>query len=310
MGAALGWIAVVVIAGVVAAGCSGGDDDTGEPGAVIATVEQEKILARDLDLLLDAWKAADEARQSTRQSTPQAEMPEKRQRHLAILHLIKVRYVEHRARMEGIDTKAKEYAEATSAEISGEEFAQTGWAPTEFEAAIRSSILSKALAEKVFPNVDVEEEDVRRYYDEKPELFGANWRATVDMAFFPTETSVPLPASDAFGEEARKAGATEVITDQAVQAASPLPPEILNVVPTMTAGTLSAPVKAGAGFWVIRARSVEKTAETFEAARASIEVHLADQRRQKLFPDWLDEQLRTADITVAKQFGTWPADWL
>src|SRR5688572_1140396 len=103
VGAALGRIAVVVIAGVVAAGCSGGDDDTAEAGAVIAMVEEEKILARDIDLLLDGWKAADEARQSTQKG----EMPEKRQRQLAILHLIKVRYVEHRARMEGIDTKAK-----------------------------------------------------------------------------------------------------------------------------------------------------------------------------------------------------------
>ena len=42
-------------------------------------------------------------------------------------------------------------------------------------------------------------------------------------------------------------------------------------------------------------------------APADKTVELVDQQRQRLFADWFDQQLRTADISVSKSFGRWDA---
>jgi hypothetical protein len=236
-------------------------------------------------------------------------LPDKRLKQLAILQLIKMKYVERRADREGVRTRADELARASSAEV-GSGFNGSGWEKTGFESAVRISIVSKALAEKLFPALEVDGAKVRRYYDTHPELFNGSWKATVDMAFFGSKPTQPLPGGPEFAGAARQAGAVDVIVDQPVNAISPLPPEILALIPTMQTGTVSEPVQAGKGFWVILARNIEHTPQSFDEARPSIETHLADQERQSRFEAWLTDELRAADVQVPEEYGKWPGDWL
>ena len=62
---------------------------------------------------------------------------------------------------------------------------------------------------------------------------------------------------------------------------------------------------------MIHANGVRRdAAQSFEVARPAIEAHLADQRRQARFHDWLTERLRQADIRVSRKYGNWPNDFV
>lgn len=75
--------------------------------------------------------------------------------------------------------------------------------------------------------------------------------------------------------------------------------------------TVSAPIPVPKGYWVVKADEASPVAaRTFEASRASIHDHLADQERQTRFASWLTGQLRTADVRVNGRYGHWPQDFL
>ena len=89
-----------------------------------------------------------------------------------------------------------------------------------------------------------------------------------------------VDASTRFANAAHQAAATDVITGQAVDQASPLPAEILTAIGAMRSHTVSAPIAVPKGYWVVNAGEVTAVAaQSFEAARPSIHDHLADQER-------------------------------
>lgn len=296
--------AALVLAGGLVAGCSGGSGGGGEA----AVVAGEKISEREVTELAKQWREAERAQDHDGAWKP---LPEKRLKQLVVLQLIKVRYVAQAAKEHGVGTAAGKVAEVASSEIADDEFDGTGWGKSSFEAAMRSSVLSKALAEKIFPSISIEEAKIRAYYDKHPEISQASWSANVGLAFFREAPGVPLAPGDGFESSARQAGAEEVIATQPVDAQSPLPPELLDAIPKMRAGTVGAALKAGQGFWVVSAREVKTVApKTYDAAHADIERHLADQERQTRFSMWLVDELKKADIEVSGKYGAWPKDWL
>jgi len=298
---------------LAAGGCS-----TGGPPAPAAVVGGEPIPGRDVDRLSQQLRASE--RQAAHSPIgpdggPRA-LPEKRLHQLVLSQLVKAKVVAQLASREGVTARADEMARSASGQLASTEFSDAGWGKGDFEMAVRSSILSKVLAEKLFPTIDIADDAMRAYFDAHPDLFRPTWKATVDLAFFPTEAQAKAltaisGAPARFADAARQAGATDVLADQAVDQASPLPAEILTAIGALHPHTVSAPISVPKGYWVVNAGDVTAVAaQTFEAARPSIHDHLADQERQTKFATWLTEQLRTADVRVNRHYGRWPQDFV
>ncbi len=71
-------------------------------------------------------------------------------------------------------------------------------------------------------------------------------------------------------------------------------------------GSLSIEAEAGRLSHAMAQRLFPDVAPPTDAP-ADKAVELVDQQRQRLFADWFDKQLRTADISVSKPFGRWDA---
>lgn len=301
------WAVGLALAGLVLAGCSRRDS------APAARVGSESITDRDVQTLTDQWQASEG--QGEVQGNPQR-LSDKRLRQVALLQMIKTKLVAQLAADEHVGLNADELASALAAETAPADLGSAGWGKASFESAMRSALLSKALAGKLFPSIPVPEDRLRAYFDARPEQFHNQWKATVDLAFFrdeklASEFSTRPEAPGRFSDTARAVGADDVLTGQAVSTGSPLPAELLSAIPAMKTGTMSKPVVAGSGFWVIRAADVQREGpQSFEAARSAIEAHLADQQRQAKFNDWLTERLHSATIKVKSKYGQWPADFL
>jgi hypothetical protein len=299
--------ASLLLAGAILTGCSG------QGNAPAARVGTEAISDKEVKNLTDQWRATEKRQASEASRQP---LPDKRLGQLALVQLIKTKLVAQIATGERVGLKADEVAGALAAETSTADLDSTGWGKTSFESAMRSALLSKALAGKLFPVMSIPENRLRAYFDAHPEQFQPQWKATVDLAFFEQEKlaqgfSTQRGASGRFSETARASGAGDVLTSQSVNENSSLPAEILTAISTLDAGTMSKPVHAGRGYWVIHATEIHREGpQTFETARPSIEQHLADQQRQEKFTDWLAVRLRQAEIEVKGKYGTWPGDFL
>lgn len=298
---------------LAAGGCS-----TGAPPAPAAVVGGEPISGREVDRLTQQLRVSErQAAQSPigPDGGPRA-LPEKGLHQLVLSQLVKAKVVAQLAGREGVLARADEMARSASGQLAATEFSDTGWGRGDFETAVRSSILSKALAEKLFPTIDIADDAMRVYFDAHPDLFRPTWKATVDLAFFPTEAQArALTAisgvSARFADAAHQAGATDVLANQAVDQASPLPAEILTAIGALRPHTMSPPIPVPKGYWVVNAADVTVVAaQTFEAARPAIRDHLADQERQTKFASWLTEQVRAADVRVNPRYGRWPQDFL
>jgi hypothetical protein len=283
-----------------------------------ATVGTDTVTGRDVQRLAGELRRSERAAANSPIGPDggQRSLPDRRLEQLVLSQLIKARVVTQLAAEEGVSAPAGDLARTASAELPETEFSDAGWGRPDFETAMRSSILSKALAEKLFPTVEVAESAVRDYFTAHPDLFQPTWKATVDLAFFATQDaarrlSTEPHASSSFPDAARAGGATDVLAAQAVDQKSPLPPEILGAIGTMTARTVSAPIAVPKGWWVVNATELNRVgAQTLETARPSIRAHLADQERQSRFAAWLTDKVRTAPVRVNAHFGRWPDDFV
>ncbi|MDQ1518905.1 MAG: PPIC-type domain [Actinomycetota bacterium] len=299
--------ASLLLAGAILTGCSGHGDT---PAARVGT---EAISDKEVRSLTDQWRATEKQQATEGSRQP---LPDKRLGQLALVQMIKTKLVAQLATGERVGLKADEVARALAAETSTADLDSTGWGKASFESALRSALLSKALAAKLFPVISIPENRLRAYFETHPDQFQSQWRATVDLAFFEEEKlargfSTSTGAPGRFSETARASGAGDVLTSQLVNGNSSLPGEILTAISTMHSETMSTPVRAGRGYWIIHTTEVHREGpQTFETARPSIEQHLADQQRQEKFSDWLAARLHDAKIEVKSTYGKWPRDFL
>jgi hypothetical protein len=297
----------LLIACLTLVGCSRGGS------APAAHVGPDLVSDQEVKAVMGQWKAS-EGQQAVEQGAEA--LPERRLRQVALLQLIKAKLVAQFAAKEHVDLNADQLAAALAAETPSADLGSSGWGKESFEVAMRSALLSKALANKLFPSVAVTEDQARSYFEAHPDQFQDQWSAVVDLAHFQdqrpaSDLSARAGASERFSDAARELGADRVFMSQPVNKASPLPPELLTAIPTLNGGAVSQPIAAGPGFWVIHATSVRRDgSQSFEVARSAIEMHLADQQRQGRFNDWLAERLREADIKVSRKYGAWPSDFM
>jgi hypothetical protein len=204
--------------------------------------------------------------------------------------------------------------EAAIAALSAEELAQSNLRPEDLHASIEAGELSKRLAAKQFPNVAVSDFELQELYDKAASRYAAGWSAEVRVAFLPTlEASTELsqlPSTpDDFEAAANALGATRVGSMGTVSNSDALGDNVLAAVAALPVGELSAPVEATGGWLVFLVDSRQDVPlTTFDQARPELLTELEDQKRQVLFVEWFDAQLKETEVTIDEFYGTWSVE--
>ena len=82
--------------------------------------------------------------------------------------------------------------------------------------------------------------------------------------------------------------------------------ELRNVIGTLHKGELSPPAQAADGYLVFLCEDRRDTAEqSFAQVRPQLLAAVQDQKRQRLFADWLDQREKKAAVKVASFYGKW-----
>ncbi|HET9773256.1 MAG TPA: peptidylprolyl isomerase, partial [Acidimicrobiia bacterium] len=175
--------------------------------------------------------------------------------------------------------------------------------------------VSKKLAEKLFPEVAVSDGDVEKHWETVKERFRAGWSSTIRAAFLPSKATAEdlrrqVLAGAPFDDTATALGATKAGSmGRVTSGTEELSLELRNVIGTLRAGELSPPAQAADGYLVFLCEEREDTPERSLAdVRALVLAAAQDQKRQRLFADWLDEREKKAAVKVASFYGKWNSE--
>lgn len=286
---------------IVAGSCS-----SGAPPTVAARVAGHAVPADKLEQAAAMWLAA-------QTDTPDRadERDRKEARKLLLTFLIRSALLKALADQHGVSPSAEELDVVAAGEIPASEFEATGWTRDDFTDALRNGRLSKSIALRLFPVVDVAESDLRRKYDSRAEVLNQSWRATVDVATFSAAAGAQglvrrVRRGETFEAAAEAEGAGEIGALGAVTPTTPLPAPVIAAIASARQGQVTDPVPSAEGLLVafVRERDDHATV-SYEAARDDLKRVVEDERRQRLFAQWFDERLRGADVLVTAKFGTW-----
>jgi parvulin-like peptidyl-prolyl isomerase len=170
--------------------------------------------------------------------------------------------------------------------------------------------LSKAVAEKVYSDLVIPENELEKFYEQNKQQFEASWQSDIQVAYFDQEPAIEqladaLRGGADFALEAGKLGSKEAGPLSGVAPTSQLPKTLLEVVSVLGPSELSRPFKLGEGFavvWVTKRTNI--IPRDFEAAKAEISEVMLDKKRKTLFAVWFDKQLSKAKVEVF-HYGTW-----
>jgi PPIC-type PPIASE domain/SurA N-terminal domain len=303
----LGWRRLVlacVVVGVIAGGCGG----SGKRPAVAATVEGATIPSSDTEALLTTFQH----RQTIR--TDSSAPPLKRQQlaQTVLGYQIKVAFLEELAKKQnvtvGVDTDAA--AEA----VDPEAFKAFGLREEDFARSLRAGRLSKAIAEKLFPDVTVSDTALHAEFDRRADDPFRPWKAKVKVARFNAQGPADklgerVRAGEQFDQVASvlgvEGGVAEVDIDPAV---AELPNSVLDALGVLQAGQVSPGVQTSTGWLSILVEHRDAVAKpTFDDLRPELTDHLMNQERARLFEDWFTKQFMTANVKVDGYYGKWNA---
>jgi len=277
-------------------------------GGVAATVDGDRISAAPVEKLARGWLNSPQMQDDRLREV----LTPARLRQMALLQFIRMSYLQKVAKQYGVPLSSTPVEHVAASEIPDEELHNVGFESRGFQDALHAGQLSRSVADHVFPTVTVPDERMHSYFTEHPDLFEASWEASAQLAFFRDPAVAQRFASSAhpggeFITAAKAAGADEATDVSSVRPGTGLPDVILERVRTTPPGTVGPPLKVDTGSWVIGVSGrTDSPPQTFDQARPAIEKHLADQQRQELFSDWLDKQLKSAKVSVARRYGAWP----
>ena len=304
-----GVLAAVLGVALLATSC-GGEEETG-PSDVAAVVEGRDILAIELNALTDRYLAAPATAGQTGSTIPPLERPVALR--FVLNYLIRLEMLEIVAGEFEYEVEIDPDLELALEVVSPEEFAQSNLTADDLRVAERAGDISRRVALALFPEVAISEEEVRRIYEQESYRYESGWSAMVHTAFFGSlaeaervRTATQDGAS--FLETAQAAGALEAGSMGVVTSTSPLPPDILEAVGSLSPGEVSETIPASIGWLLFFVESREEIGETpFEVARQEILAVLGDQERQRLFDDWFQQRLTQASVEVDGFYGRWNA---
>jgi len=142
--------------------------------------------------------------------------------------------------------------------------------------------------------------------------FKAGWSSTVRAAFLPTKAAAEdlhqkVTAGAPFDDTANGLGAAKAGSmGQVTSASEELSPELKNLIGTLHKGELSRRPRRPTATSSSCGEDREDTPErSLAEVRGQVLSAAQDQKRQRLFADWLDEREKKAAVKVASFYGKW-----
>jgi len=305
------WGVVAAVVGVALLAASCGEEEPTGPSEVAAVVEGQEILAVEVNVLTDRYLAAPATSGQTGSTIPPLERPVAVR--FVLNYLIRLTMLEIVAGEFDLEVEIDPELELALESVSPEDFAQSNLTADDLRVAERAGDISRRIALSLFPEVAIAEDEVRRIYERASYRYESGWSATVHTAFFGSLAAAEQLRSAtregaSFIETAETLGALESGSMGVVTSTSPLPPDILEVIGSLSPGEVSETIQASIGWLLFFVETREVIGETpYDVARLEILAVLEDQERQRLFDDWFQQRLMQADVEVDRFYGRWNA---
>ncbi|MEW6477414.1 MAG: peptidyl-prolyl cis-trans isomerase [Actinomycetota bacterium] len=301
----------LLVVALAAAGCS---DKRSRPPAVAADVNGATVSSEDVERLTAQYISASSKVEGRTRSdgAPLEPLDRKVGRRYVLEYLIRLTLLKQLAADHGVPLESGGLLDKALGVAPDSEFSHSAYTREDLRNGLMAGDVSKKLAEKLFPDVAVSESDMEKHWETVKDRFKAGWSSTVRAAYLPTraaadELRTKVGAGAPFDETATGLGATKAGSMGRVTAGTEeLSLELRNVIGTLQPGQLSLPVQVADGYLVFLCEERQDTAErTFADVREQVRAAVADQKRQRLFADWLDEREKKAAVKVASFYGKW-----
>jgi hypothetical protein len=305
-------LALTLALAVGGAGCG-----QGKPPAVAAHVNELTVPSTDVERLTTQYLSASEGAtgQTLAEGAPLKALSRKVGRRYVLEYLIRLTLLKQLARDNGVPLEGDGLLDKALGVAPDSEFAHSAYTREDLRNGLLAGNLSKKLAEKLFPSVAVSDSDVEKHWETVQDRFRAGWASTVRAAFLPTKAAAEelrrkVTAGAPFDDTATGLGAAKAGSmGQVTSASEELSPELKNLIGTLHKGDLSPPAQAADGYLVFLCEDRQDTAQrTLADVRPQVLAAAQDQKRQRLFADWLDERERKAAVKVASYYGKWNRD--
>ena len=306
----------VLVASVAAAGC---DKGSSKPPAVAAEVNGAKVPSADVERLTVQYisASAGSGAGGTVAEGPAAGQPlkpldKKVGRRYVLEYLVRLTLLKQLAADNGVPSESEDLLDKALGVAPDSEFTHSAYTREDLRNGLMAGNVSKKLAEKLFPNVAVSDSDLEKHWDIVKDRFKAGWSSSIRAAFLPTKAAAEelrqkVTAGAPFDETATGLGAARAGSmGQITSGTEEVSVELRNVIGTLRKGELSPPAQAADGFLVFLCEDRRDTVEqSFAQVRPQVLTAVQDQKRQRLFADWLDAREKKAAVKVASFYGKW-----
>jgi len=300
---------LAVSVALTAAGCG-----KSKPPAVAAHVNGAPVPSADVERLTTQYisASAGSTGETPAEGAPLKPLAKKTGRRYVLEYLIRLTLLRELAQDNGVSVEPDSLLDKAVGVAPDSEFAHSAYTRDDLRNGLMAGNLSKKLAEKLFPTVAVSDGDVEKHWETVRDRFKAGWSSTVRAAFLPTKAAAEelrqkVTAGAPFDDTANGLGAAKAGSmGQVTSASEELSPELKNLIGTLHKGELSPPAKAADGYLVFLCEDRQDTPERSLAdVRGQVLSAAQDQKRQRLFADWLDEREKKAAVKVASFYGKW-----
>jgi hypothetical protein len=227
-------------------------------------------------------------------------------------YLIKLTLLKQLAVDNGVEADSEDLLNKALGVAPDSEFSHSAYSREDLRNGLMAGNVSKKLAEKLFPNVAVSDSDVEKHWEIVKDRFKAGWSSNIRAAFLPTKAAAEelrqkVTAGAPFDETATGLGAARAGSmGQVSSGTEEVSVELRNVIGTLHKGELSPPAQAADGYLVFLCEDRQDTTEQgFTQVRPQVLAAVKDQKRQRLFADWLDAREKKAAVKVSAFYGKW-----
>jgi hypothetical protein len=300
------------VAALAAAGCG-----RSKPPTVAARVNGIPVQSGDVERLTTQYISASAGSTggTLAEGAPLTPLARRTGRHYVLEYLIRLTLLKELAGDNGVTVEPDSLLDKAVGVAPDSEFAHSAYTREDLRNGLMAGNISKKLGEKLFPAVAVSDSDVDKHWETVKDRFKAGWSSTVRAAFLPTKVAAEqlrekVTAGAPFDDTATGLGAAKAGSMGQVSSASEeLSPQLKTVIGTLHPGELSPPAQAADGYLVFLCETRQDTPERSLAdVRAQVLAAAQDQKRQRLFADWLDEREKKAQVLVASFYGKWNRD--
>ena len=309
-------LAAALVAGLTATGLSGCDlprfGSRGIPD-VAATVEGVDIPSKDVEDLFVAFRASAASQPS--QGGDSTQVGDDVVRRTALSYQIRIVFLEELAKKYGLDTAMDDTKDEVYQEfVKVQSVANEGMRVQDLKLAAHAEKLSKEIAEKLLPDVQVTDTELQAAYKEREEALGDSFKAQTDLAFMDDEAKAnelrdKTKAGENFIDTAHSLDALRADSVE-ITPLSPIQGDLIAEVKDLKKGETSEPIKFstddGEVFVVLHVSDRQDLkALKVEDIKDELTKLVQDNKRYQFFDQWFNKKFKEADINVDGYYGKW-----